>query len=112
MKPRRDCSAIASPKVSPRRSFHHIWSEFRPAKNLIGAIHHPALIIADVRALESLPPKELRQGYAEIIKHSIIRDAEMFRTLSARTKRQSGLDSTSGFVALIRRNIAIKARIV
>src|SRR5205814_1578305 len=81
-------------------------------KNLIGAIHHPALIIADVRALESLPPKELRQGYAEIIKHSIIRDAEMFRTLSARTKRQSGLDSTSGFVALIRRNIAIKARIV
>ena len=36
-------------------------------KNLIGAIHHPALIIADVKALESLPSKELRQGYAEII---------------------------------------------
>ena len=81
-------------------------------KNLIGAIHHPALIIADVKALESLPPKELRQGYAEIIKHAIIRDAEMFRALSPRTLRQSGSDSTSGFVALIRRNIAIKARIV
>ena len=75
-------------------------------KNLIGAIHHPALIIADVKALESLPPKELRQGYAEIIKHAIIRDAEMFSALSPRTQ------STSGFVALIRRNIAIKARIV
>ena len=75
-------------------------------KNLIGAFHHPALIIADVKALESLPPKELRQGYAEIIKYAIIRDAEMFRALSPRTQ------SKNGFVALIRRNIAIKARIV
>jgi 3-dehydroquinate synthase len=75
-------------------------------KNLIGAIHHPTLIIADVNALESLPRKELRQGYAEIIKHAIIRDAEMFRALSPRTQ------SRNGFVALIRRNIAIKARIV
>jgi 3-dehydroquinate synthase len=75
-------------------------------KNLIGAIHHPTLIIADVNALESLPRKELRQGYAEIIKHAIIRDAEMFRALSTRTQ------SRKGFVALIRRNIAIKARIV
>ena len=48
-------------------------------KNLVGVIHHPALIICDVDALESLPPQELRQGYAEIIKHAIIRDAEMFR---------------------------------
>jgi 3-dehydroquinate synthase len=75
-------------------------------KNLIGAIHHPTLIIADVNALESLPRKELRQGYAEIIKHAIIRDAEMFRALSPRTQ------SRNGFVALIRRNIAIKSRIV
>jgi 3-dehydroquinate synthase len=73
-------------------------------KNLIGAIHHPALIIADVDALESLPREELRQGYAEIIKHAIIRDAEMFRTLQKK--------KVDDWVALIRRNIAIKARIV
>src|SRR5438045_6082063 len=36
----------------------------------------------------------------------------MFRVLSPRAKRQSGSDSKNGFVALIRRNIAIKARIV
>jgi 3-dehydroquinate synthetase len=76
-------------------------------KNLIGALHHPALIIADVKALESLPRKELRQGYAEIIKHAIIRDAEMFRALSP-----EGQSRDNGFVSLIRRNIAIKARIV
>jgi len=82
-------------------------------KNLIGAIHHPALIIADVEALESLPPRELRQGYAEIIKHAIIRDAEMFQTLSFRAKMPGRLGPRDdGFVALIRRNIAIKARIV
>ena len=95
-------------------------------KNLIGAIHHPALIIADVEALESLPPQELRQGYAEIIKHAIIRDAEMFQMLSSRaqvegsrcvTLKLSWRDPSTvarddGFVALIRRNIAIKAWIV
>src|SRR5437016_2983090 len=82
-------------------------------KNLIGAIHHPALIIADVEALESLPPQELRQGYAEIIKNAIICDAEMFRALSSRVKMPVRLGpKDDGFVALIRRNIAIKARIV
>ena len=101
-------------------------------KNLIGAIHHPALIIADVEALESLPAKEFRQGYAEIIKHSIIRDAEMFRDLSSRAKPpvRLGLEGSrhgsfkvthrdpstcardDELVSLIRRNIAIKARIV
>ena len=101
-------------------------------KNLIGVFHHPALIIADIEALESLPPQELRQGYAEIIKHAIIRDAEMFQTLSSRAKppvrlglegsRHESLKVThrnpstcargDGLVSLVRRNIAIKARIV
>jgi 3-dehydroquinate synthase len=94
-------------------------------KNLVGVIHHPALIICDVAALESLPPQELRQGYAEIIKHAIIRDAEMFYDLSSRDPEEvifkvarrdrsaslhSALDDT--LIALIRRNIAIKAGIV
>ena len=73
-------------------------------KNLIGAIHHPALIIADVKALESLPPKELRQGYAEIIKHAIIRDAAMFEMLQSFERNDLS--------ALVRRNIEIKAAIV
>ncbi len=101
-------------------------------KNLIGAFHHPSLVIIDVSALETLPARELRQGYAEIIKHAIIRDAEMFRALSSRaqTPVRLGLEGSrsvtlklswedpstcvrdDGFVELIRRNIAIKARIV
>ena len=79
-------------------------------KNLVGVIHHPALIICDIEALEALPPQEIRQGYAEIIKHAIIRDAEMFHDLSS---RQASIHrSGDALIELIRRNIAIKARIV
>lgn len=105
----------------------------RAGKNLLGVIHHPALVVCDVGALESLPPEETRQGYAEIIKHAIIRDAEMFRTLSSArasgegsrpeslkvTERHpsspSGTDVSArddGLAELIRRNIRIKAAIV
>src|SRR5256714_10672578 len=50
-------------------------------KNLIGAWHQPALVISDVDTLATLPPREFRQGFAEIIKHAIIRDPEMFERL-------------------------------
>lgn len=73
-------------------------------KNMLGTTHQPSLVIADVDCLASLPAGELRQGYAEIIKHAIIRDVEMFRAL------QSG--SANDWVALITRNIRIKAQIV
>ena len=39
-------------------------------KNMIGAWHHPALVIADVDTLGALPPREWKQGFAEIIKHA------------------------------------------
>jgi 3-dehydroquinate synthase len=73
-------------------------------KNLIGAWHQPALVISDVDTLATLPPREMRQGFAEIIKHAVIRDAEMFETLQ-RFER-------SELATLIRRNIEIKAAIV
>ncbi len=73
-------------------------------KNLIGAWHQPALVISDVETLATLPPREFRQGFAEIIKHAVIRDAEMFRLLQ-------DFDRVD-LPALIRRNIEIKAAIV
>ena len=73
-------------------------------KNLLCAIHHPVLVIDDVEVLKTLPPREFNQGFAEIIKHAIIADAEMFEAL----KDKVGQDLTP----LIRRNIEIKATIV
>jgi 3-dehydroquinate synthase len=73
-------------------------------KNLIGAWHQPAFVISDVDTLAALPPRELRQGFAEIIKHAVIRDAEMFEMLQRFDRAE--------LANLIRRNIEIKAAIV
>jgi len=85
-------------------------------KNLIGAFHQPALVIDDVNVLKTLPPREFNQGFAEIIKHAIIADAEMFAAL--KVAQVSGLQTPEGasdalaLQSLIRRNIEIKAGIV
>src|SRR5436190_11027443 len=50
-------------------------------KNMIGAWHHPLLVMADVETLATLPQREWKQGFAEVIKHAVIRDTEMFEML-------------------------------
>ena len=88
----------------------------RAGKNLIGAIHQPVLVIDDVDILKTLPLRELSQGFAEIIKHAIIADAEMFAHLTqfAGSKLDCFKQSSfcEEFVSLIRHNIEIKANIV
>jgi shikimate kinase / 3-dehydroquinate synthase len=50
----------------------------RQGKNLVGAFHQPRLVIADTDVLATLPPRELRAGYAEIVKAGLIADAELY----------------------------------
>ncbi len=73
-------------------------------KNLIGAWHQPVLVVADVDTLGTLPPREFRQGFAEIIKHAVIRDAGMFAQLQ-------NFDQAD-LAALVCRNVEIKGGIV
>ncbi|MDT0575212.1 3-dehydroquinate synthase [Croceicoccus sp. F390] len=47
-------------------------------KNLAGAFHQPSLVLADVAALSTLPLRELRAGYAEVVKYGLIGDASFF----------------------------------
>ncbi len=47
-------------------------------KNLVGAFHQPRMVLADTATLASLPPRELRAGYAEIAKAGLIADAALF----------------------------------
>jgi 3-dehydroquinate synthase len=79
----------------------------RDGKNLIGAIHHPSLVIDDIGVLKTLPRREFNQGFAEIIKHAIIADAKMFGTL----QRWEAADAAS-LHRLIKHNIQIKSKIV
>ena len=55
-------------------------------KNLIGSFYQPRLVISDTSFIESLPKKEMICGYAEILKHSIIKDKKFFNWLSKNTK--------------------------
>jgi 3-dehydroquinate synthase len=54
-------------------------------KNLIGAFHQPAAVIADIALLETLPKRELAAGYAEVAKYGLLGDAAFFQLLEARS---------------------------
>lgn len=76
----------------------------RGGKNLIGSFHQPRLVIADARALLTLPEREFCEGFAEVVKHAIIRDAEMLDRI------QPG--NRENLTSLLAENVAIKAAIV
>ena len=73
-------------------------------KNLIGAFHQPSLVIDDLDVLKTLPRRQFNQGFAEIIKHAIITDGEMFRRLQS---WKAG--AAPAVQRLIKRNIQIKS---
>ena len=56
-------------------------------KNLIGSFYQPKLVISDTSFLNSLPKKELICGFAEVLKHSIIKDMVFFNWLKKNTKK-------------------------
>ncbi len=47
-------------------------------KNLIGTFYQPKKVLIDISILDTLPKKEIRSGYAEIIKHALIKDYSFF----------------------------------
>ena len=85
-------------------------------KNLVGAFHQPRAVVADVATLTSLPERELRSGYAEVIKHALIRDAAMLDELERDADLLLALNAAAAerarAVRLIGRNMAIKAVVV
>ena len=56
----------------------------RQGKNLVGSFHQPRLVIADIDLLATLPSRELRSGYAEMVKYGLIDDADFFAWLETR----------------------------
>jgi len=83
----------------------------RHGKNLIGAFHQPRAVMIDVDVLDGLPPREVRAGYAEVVKHGCIRDRAFFAWLEANGPRLLEGDAAARIEA-VRRSLEIKAEIV
>ncbi len=81
------------------------------AKNMIGAFHQPACVLADLDTLRTLPKRELAAGVAEIVKYGLIVDLELFRWLETNIERLAALDS-GALAHTIRRSCEIKAAVV
>ncbi len=83
----------------------------RAGKNLIGAFHQPALVLIDPQVLDTLPIRELRAGYAEVVKYGLIDDFAFFEWCEA-----NGAALLAGDLALreyaIAHSVSAKARIV
>jgi 3-dehydroquinate synthase len=80
-------------------------------KNLIGAFHQPVLVVADTRTLQTLPPRELRAGIAEVIKYGLICDPQLFDWLETHLDELLAGDAAA-LAHVIRRSCEIKAAIV
>lgn len=80
-------------------------------KNLVGLFHQPVMVVADTDALATLPARQLRAGYAEIVKYGALGDADFFAWLEANGENVIA-GAASARIEAIRRACAMKAAIV
>ena len=80
-------------------------------KNLIGAFWQPRLVLCDLDVLKTLPAREVRCGYAEVIKYGLLGDAEFFDWLEANDSRVLALEPEALSYA-VSRSVEMKAEIV
>ncbi|KRF63517.1 3-dehydroquinate synthase [Bacillus sp. Soil768D1] len=80
-------------------------------KNMIGAFHQPEAVIYDLEFLQTLPLQELRSGFAEVIKHSLIADKEFYLWLKSNIVDLNNITDEQ-FLTMITKGIGIKASIV
>jgi 3-dehydroquinate synthase len=80
-------------------------------KNMIGAFHQPAAVIADLNTLKTLPARELSAGLAEVVKHGAIADAEFLNWIEANAQALLECDTTAMAHAVLR-SCEIKSAVV
>lgn len=83
----------------------------RAGKNLIGAFYQPSFVLIDPTVLDTLPPRELRAGYAEVVKYGLIGDVDFFAWCEANGQKLLAGDPDARAHA-IAYSAAAKARIV
>lgn len=79
-------------------------------KNMIGAFHQPDAVLYDLSLLHTLPPSEIRSGFAEAIKHALIADQNLLHMMMEISDFNDVKEEQLAFI--LRRGIEIKASIV
>ena len=64
-------------------------------KNLIGTFHQPSLVLADIDVLKTLPKRELRAGYAEVVKYGLLGDSAFHAWLDQNADKVLSLDQAA-----------------
>ena len=80
-------------------------------KNLVGAFHQPSLVLADIDALSTLPPRDFLAGYGEVVKYGLLGDAAFFGWLERHGPALAAGDAALRAEA-VQRSVAMKAAIV
>jgi 3-dehydroquinate synthase len=80
-------------------------------KNLIGAFYQPKFVLADTRALATLPERELTSGWAEVVKYGLILDKGFFEFLESNVDRLTKLEQGAVNEAIIH-SASLKAQVV
>lgn len=79
-------------------------------KNLVGVFHQPKLVLADTAVLDTLPIREFRAGYAEMVKYGLINRSDFFQWLEANW--QEVFTGAAARVDAIARSCRAKAEVV
>ncbi|MEM9580733.1 MAG: 3-dehydroquinate synthase [Pseudomonadota bacterium] len=80
-------------------------------KNLIGAFHQPALVLADTDALKTLPERDFLSGYGEVVKYGLLGDAAFFNWMEDNGPAMLAGDDDARIYA-VKRSVEMKADIV
>src|SRR6185312_13145009 len=80
-------------------------------KNMIGAFHQPEAVVYHTPFLQSLPEKEWRSGYAEVIKHALIGDVELYHWLKEEVQTLADLRDEK-LIHILTKAIPVKANVV
>lgn len=83
----------------------------KAGKNLVGAFYQPQAVLADLETLQSLPERQIRAGYAEIVKYGLINDAPFFQWLEDNYADVLSLEPEAITYA-IQKSVEAKAEIV
>lgn len=80
-------------------------------KNMVGVFNQPEFVICDIDLLNTLPKEEVSNGFAEIVKHALIYDADMFDYIEKNKQKALDLDYETIF-KLVADSVKIKSQVV